>query len=104
MCCCPVLPLVAACLLAANATENWPDFRGSTGDGQSQEADLPLRWSETENVVWKTAIPDRGWSSPVIWGDQVWMTAATPDGRKMYAIAVHKRSGKMEHHVQVFEN
>ena len=104
MCCCPVLPLVAACLLAADATENWPDFRGSTGDGQSQEADLPLRWSETENVVWKTAIPDRGWSSPVIWGDQVWMTTATRDGRKMFAIAVNKRSGRIEHHVQVFEN
>src|SRR5437773_11630223 len=79
-------------LAAAGAGENWPEFRGPSGDGHSDARGLPLRWSETENVRWKTPIHDKGWSSPVIWGDQVWMTKATADGKRLYAICVDRDS------------
>ena len=69
----------------ALAGENWPEFRGPTADGHSDSVGVPLTWSETENVAWKTPIHDRGWSSPVVWGTQVWLTTATEDGRKLFA-------------------
>ena len=88
---------------AAAAGDTWPQFRGPHGDGQSDAARLPLTWSETEHVVWKTAIHDRGWSSPVVWGDQVWMTTATADGHEMFAICVDRRSGKIVYDRKIFD-
>src|SRR6266581_5915640 len=73
--------------------ENWPQFRGPDGTGHSDARGLPLRWSETRNVIWKTAIHDRGWSSPVIYGKQIWLTTATPDGRKLYALCLDQATG-----------
>jgi hypothetical protein len=59
------------------AVDDWWQFRGPYGNGPARAIDLPLKWNEKEHVVWMTAIHDRGWSSPVIWRDQVWMTTAT---------------------------
>ncbi len=87
----------------ALAADNWPQFRGPGGDGMADATGLPQTWSESENVVWKTAIHDRGWSSPVIWGDQIWMTTATEDGHKMYAVCVDRDSGRIVHDIQVFD-
>ena len=64
----------AVIVLASSGTvraANWPGFRGPTGDGISQETKLPLKWSATENVRWKTPLPEGGNSSPVIWGNRV---------------------------------
>ena len=85
------------------AAENWPQFRGPNGDGHSTAKGLPLTWSETSNVKWKTAIHDKGWSSPVIWGSQVWLTTASDEGRLLYAICVDRDSGKILHDLKVFE-
>ena len=49
--------------------ENWNQFRGPNGDGKSLAMNLPVEFSESKNVRWKTPIHDRGWSSPVAWGD-----------------------------------
>lgn len=93
--------LSAASLLAAD--KNWPEFRGPRGDGVSTATRLPLNWSENRNVAWKTAIHDKGWSSPVIHGDQVWVTTATDDGRRLYAVCLDRASGRVIHDVLVFE-
>jgi len=77
------------------ATENWPDFRGPSGDGQSLAAGLPLSWSETKNVRWKVPVHGQSWSSPVVWGNQVWVTTATPDGHEMSALCVERSSGRV---------
>ena len=63
---------------ASPSTFNWTHWRGANVQGHADPAitGLPERWSETEHVAWKTELPGRGWSSPVIWGKQVWMTAA----------------------------
>jgi outer membrane protein assembly factor BamB len=87
----------------ASAGENWPQFRGPHADGHADAAALPITWSETENVTWKTPIHDRGWSSPVIWDNQVWMTTATEDGTRMFAVGVDRTSGKVVHDVKVFD-
>jgi outer membrane protein assembly factor BamB len=53
---------------------NWPRFRGPTGDGVSSEKNLPLKWSDTSNIVWKTTLPGAGASSPVTFGDRIYVT------------------------------
>ena len=93
---------VASCLVI-EANEQWSQFRGHFGNGIIKSTSAPINWSENTNIDWKTPIHDRGWSSPVIWNDQIWMTTATKDGNKMYAICVNKLSGKIEHDIHVFD-
>jgi len=85
------------------AGETWPQFRGPAGDGHTDATGLPLTWDAEHNVVWKTPIHDRGWSSPVIWRNQIWLTTATADGHKLYAVCVDRQSGKIVHDVHVFD-
>lgn len=59
---------------------NWPQFRGPRGDSTAADADPPIEWSETNNVAWKTALPGRGRSSPVLLGDRLWLTTALERG------------------------
>jgi len=82
---------------------NWPEFRGPTGDGHAAAAALPLTWSESENIVWKVPIHDHGWSSPVVWQDQVWVTTAKEDGTQLFAVCVDRDSGRIVHDVKVFD-
>ena len=88
---------------AALAGDNWPQLRGPECNGHCDSVGLPLKWSETENVVWKTPIHDHGWSSPVVWNDQVWLTTATTDGHHMFAVAIDRADGKILHDVKVFD-
>lgn len=85
------------------AAENWPQFRGPEGDGHSDARGLPLVWSETKNVVWKTAIHDRGWSSPVIYGKQIWLTSGTQDGRHLFALCIDRDTGKILADLKLFD-
>lgn len=89
-----VVALVALCIPAARA-ENWPQFRGPTGQGISSERNLPTQWSDTENVAWKTPIPGEGWSSPIVHGNHVFLTAATAGGGKCHVLAIDRKSGKI---------
>ena len=62
------------------AQENWPRFRGENGTGVvPDDPRLPDTWSSVENVKWKTEIPGRGWGSPIVWGDRVFVTSVTSD-------------------------
>jgi outer membrane protein assembly factor BamB len=92
----PLLPLLVASLLALPATaENWPGFRGSTRQGVSAETGLPLHWSATSNVVWKTEIPGESWSSPIVWGDRVFLTTATDNGATCRVLALDRATGRI---------
>jgi len=64
----------------AFAGDNWPQFRGPNASGVSTNDSLPDKWSATENVAWKTDLPGRSWSSPIIWGSQVFLTAVVNSG------------------------
>ena len=81
---------------------DWPQFRGPTGQGVSLAKGLPLTWSDKDNIAWKTLIPGEGWSSPVIWGEQIWLTSALDRGKSLRAICVARDSGKIVHDVEVF--
>ena len=83
------------------AFADWPQFRGPDGQGHAGPDSVPLNWSETENVTWKTAIPGEGYSSPVIVGDQIWMTSSTDGGKSLRAVCVDRESGRLVHDVQV---
>jgi outer membrane protein assembly factor BamB len=79
----PIHAVLILCLLAlpglSAAAENWPQFRGPRGDGTSRATTVPQRWSQTDNVRWKTALPGEGHSSPIVWGKAVFVTAAVEE-------------------------
>lgn len=81
-----------------------PQFRGPDGEGHSSETNLPVTWSETENIRWKTNVDGLGWSTPTIQGSQVWLTTAIEDGKSLRVICLDKDSGNVIHNVEVFEH
>ena len=83
------------------AADSWPQFRGPDGQGHSTATGLPLTWSGTENVAWKSPLPGSGWSSPVIVGDQIWLTSAMEEGRSFHALCVNKTTGMLTRDVEV---
>lgn len=81
----------------------WNQFRGPQANGASATARLPVEFGEGNNVLWKTPIHDKGWSSPVVWGSQVWVTTAPNDGSELYAVCVDLKTGAVVHDICVFE-
>ncbi len=87
-------------LNAQDCLSNWTHFRGTHLDGISKEKGFPVIWSDSVNIRWKTPVSGKGWSSPVIYGNQVWLT--TEENREMSAICYDLQSGNMIHHLLVF--
>lgn len=75
--------------------ENWPCFRGPTQQGISHETNVPLEWSEKSNIIWKTPIAGEGWSSPIVFGDRIFITAATEQAVSFHLICLDRLSGKI---------
>ena len=99
---CQVIAIVIVLVSSTPAPANWPDWRGPTGQGHSDAKGLPLHWSETRNIVWKRPIHDLGYSTPVVWGDQIWLTTATIKGETLYAMCIDLNSGRAIHDIEVF--
>lgn len=100
-----LLSLIAAPLVVR--AEQWPQFRGPGATGVAESANLPETWSTTENVRWKTAIPGHGWSSPVVWGDRIFVTSVVPAGaieapRKGLYFGGERPAPKVEHRWMVY--
>lgn len=83
--------------------QNWTHFRGSNLNAISESANPPVTWTETSNIRWKTDIPGKGWSSPVVFENQVWLTSATEDGKKMNGVCLDFNSGKILFDIQLFK-
>ncbi len=94
--------LLAATLPTLASGADWPQFRGPDGQGHSVSTHVPISWSETENIAWKTPIAGHGWSSPAIQGEQIWLTTAVDEGHTLRAICVDRTSGRIVHDVEVF--
>ncbi len=73
------MKLILFVLATAGSSDNWPQFRGPDAMGVAEDPRLPDTWSTTSNVAWKTAIPGRGWSSPIVWGDHIFLTSVVSD-------------------------
>ena len=82
---------------------NWPEFRGPTADGHAVDSDLPIEFSQ-QSSKWNVKVHGRGWSSPVVWDQQVWLTTATEDGRSMSVLCFDLETGEKIHDKVVFEN
>jgi outer membrane protein assembly factor BamB len=82
---------------AADATTpvQWAQWRGPSGQGYSEDKQVPLTWSENDNLLWKAALPGHGNSTPVIWGERIFLTAASPDGKDRYVLCVRAGDGKI---------
>jgi len=96
--------------VSVGAVAFWPEFRGPNGDGHASAPGdtkllgVPLHWSETNNIKWKTEIPHRGWSTPVVMAGQVWLTTATEDGHDFFAICVDAETGKTLFNEKLFHS
>lgn len=101
--------LVALAAVGPEAAQ-WPQFRGPDGQGHSSERGLPLEWSESRNIVWKTPVPGVGWSSPVVAGGRVWMTTAVDSGEgrrggasSLRVLAFDEATGRELVNVELFQ-
>ena len=88
------LPGIVSILLLSASTasaEHWPQWRGPMLNGESADKNLPVRWSTTENVTWKLAMPERSGSTPIVWGDHVFLNVG--EGSNLALWAVDRASG-----------
>ncbi len=86
---------------AASLADNWSSFRGKNGQGISPETNLPLHWTATDNIRWKTEIPGEGWSSPIVHDGAVYLTTATEDGSSCRIISLNSKTGIINWNAQV---
>lgn len=99
-----IFPFVLALFSLHLRAEDWPQFRGPTGQGHSAEGDLPLEWSESRSIIWKTPVPGSGWSSPVVAGGLVWVTTSVrQSGTSLRAVAFDVASGREVVNTEVFK-
>jgi outer membrane protein assembly factor BamB len=108
----PWLVVAATMLLASSllplcvGAEDWFQFRGPEGQGHSSAVGLPTHWTTTENVRWKTPVPGKGWSSPITFGNQIFLTTAVPAGstHSLHALGLEASTGKVIWDVTVFDS
>jgi outer membrane protein assembly factor BamB len=81
--------------------KNWTHFRGSNLNAIAETENIPLKWDDSV-IKWKTAIHDRGFSSPVVYNDQIWVTTATDNGKELYAVCIDFQTGKIIYDIKVF--
>ncbi|HUX56418.1 MAG TPA: PQQ-binding-like beta-propeller repeat protein [Bacteroidales bacterium] len=86
---------------ASSQDKNWTHFRGSNLNGMTADENIPLKWDDSV-IKWKTEIHDRGYSSPVVYNNQIWVTTAKSDGKELYAVCVNYQTGKIIYDIKVF--
>jgi len=79
----------------AALAENWPGWRGLRGDGTSHEKNVPVKWSDTQNIVWKTPIPGKGHASPIVWGSHIFVVTAGKEQKQRILLCLDRKDGKI---------
>jgi outer membrane protein assembly factor BamB len=82
---------------------NWTHFRGTHLDCISEDQNVPVTWNDSTNIIWKAGIQGKGWSSPVVFGNQVWVTSAGEDGKQMAGICLDFNTGKQIYNITLFQ-
>ena len=100
--------ILSAILFLGNQTtkaqqDNWTHFRGSNLNGISVATKVPVQWNDSTNILWKTDIEGKGWSSPVVFGNQIWVTTAIKNGKRMSGICLDINSGKKIYDLVLFQ-
>jgi len=86
---------------ANSQDKNWTHFRGSNLNGMAVTENIPLKWDDS-SIKWKTEIHDNGYSSPVVYNNQIWVTTAKSDGKELYAVCIDFKTGKIIYDIKVF--
>ncbi len=86
----------------SQTTSNWTQFRGDNLSGISANP-VPVKWNDSLNISWKTPIHGEGWSSPVVFGEQIWLTTANEDGKALFGVCVDFSTGKIIHNIKLLE-
>jgi outer membrane protein assembly factor BamB len=86
---------------ASSQDKNWTHFRGSNLNGIAETDNIPLKWNDS-NIKWKTKIHDNGYSSPVVYNNQIWVTTAKPDGKELYAVCIDFQTGEIIYDIKIF--
>jgi len=102
--CSATLAILATASTLALA-QGWPQFRGPTGQGLAGDVNVPVEWSETRNIAWKSPVPGRGWSSPSVAHGKVWLTTAVVSGRaaSLRLLGFDTADGRLVTNVEVFK-
>ena len=98
--------ILALSVVTARASQEWPQFRGPTGQGVSDATGVPVEWSSTKNVAWKADVPGRGWSSPVLSRGRVYLTTAvekTKGSTTLHAMCLDEKTGDILWDTEVFK-
>lgn len=82
-------------LAPAARAEEWPGWRGPRGDGTSAETTIPIRWGKTDNIAWKADIPGKGHSSPIVWGDRIFLMTCIEEEQKRVLLCLDRHDGKL---------
>ncbi len=90
----PPGPAVSMIVPGGEAMQYWSRWRGPSGQGLVGGGNYPDKWSDTENVAWKVAVPGRGHSSPIVWADRIFLTSAAEDGSKRSILCFRRSDGK----------
>ena len=90
-----ILLLLTINAMSVAHAQNWPCWRGPNGDGTSPETNLPVKWDSVTNVVWKTAVPGKGYSSPIIWKDKLFITTALLESQEKVLLCYDCKSGNL---------
>ena len=98
-----ILAMLAAPARTKGGAEEWPSWRGPRGDGTSTETDVPVRWSAAENVKWKVPIPGKGYSSPIVWGDRVFITTCEEEKQSRELLCLDAATGKLRWQKEVLK-
>lgn len=106
----PFLASTLAIIASSCVLADWPEFRGPTRDGAVVSESIPTTWAANKNVRWRTQIPGEGWSSPIVVGNKIYLTAAIPvsasqeeAGYELVLLSLHAESGRIEHRIRLFE-
>jgi outer membrane protein assembly factor BamB len=81
--------------------KNWTHFRGSNLNGVAETENIPVKWDDS-GIKWKIQIHDNGYSSPVVYDNQIWVTTAKPDGKELYAVCINFQTGEIIYDIKVF--
>ncbi len=100
-----VTAILFTCLAPPGHADDWPEFRGPTGQGLVAKGALPMTWGKDENIAWKREIPGKGWSSPIVSGGRVYLTTAVPgngDDQSLRALCLDAAKGNILWKKEVF--